>query len=139
LRDLGYTNVASLTGLLIAGYGLGLVISSPGVAWAGELTRNRSIGLIIALWFMIGAIVCCSNKLHCLPANVKQIMFMLSKTFALLFVARILQGFSGTVVWCLALALISDSVEPELTGEAFGIVMIGFSVGSLAGAPIGGE
>jgi len=80
LEQLGYDNIAALTGWLVAAYAGGLLVSSPIIGYLGEKIKNRRIALVSALLFMAGAIV----------------MFMLGHKFWILLVARILQGFSGT-------------------------------------------
>lgn len=61
------------------------------------------------------------------------VMFMLSKTFTLLLISRILQGVSGTGIWTIGLALLADCVPEERLALAMGNAMIGLSVGSFAG------
>ncbi len=61
------------------------------------------------------------------------VMFMLSKTFTLLLISRILQGVSGTGIWTIGLALLADCVPEERLALAMGNAMIGLSIGSFAG------
>lgn len=61
------------------------------------------------------------------------VMFMLSKTFALLLVSRILQGVSGTGIWTIGLALLADCVPEERLALAMGNAMIGLSLGGFSG------
>lgn len=65
-------------------------------------------------------------------------MFMLSKSFALLLVSRILQGISGTGVFTLGLALLADCADEERIALAMGNALIGMSMGGVSGPPIGG-
>lgn len=60
-------------------------------------------------------------------------MFMLSKTFTLLLISRILQGVSGTGIWTIGLALLADCVPEERLAMAMGNVMIGLSLGGFSG------
>ncbi|GAA5956568.1 hypothetical protein JCM3765_003486 [Sporobolomyces pararoseus] len=122
LEALGYNDIGSKTGWLVAAYAGGLIVSSPPVAFIGAKYKNRQIPLIVGLLFMIGAII----------------MFMEANSFALMVVARILQGFSGTVLWTIGLALVTDSVPEERAGVVLGQVMIGFSIGQGIGPPAGG-
>lgn len=55
LQELGYSNVNSKTGWLVAAYSGGLIGSTPLVAWAGEYFTRRQPPLLIALLFMAGA------------------------------------------------------------------------------------
>ncbi|KAK4704865.1 hypothetical protein P7C70_g1339, partial [Phenoliferia sp. Uapishka_3] len=122
LQALGYSDVGSKTGWLVAAYAGGLIVSSPPVAWAGGYFKGRRIPLLFTLCFMAGAII----------------LFMETSSFTAMIISRILQGFSGTGLWTLGLALITDSVPEERVGRVMGQVMIGFSVGSLIGPPVGG-
>ncbi|BGP24065.1 hypothetical protein JCM10295v2_002966 [Rhodotorula toruloides] len=124
LDALGYAKeeIGSLTGWLVAAYAGGLIVSSPPVAYVGARWKNRQIPLTLGLLFMAGAVV----------------MFMEANSYALMVVARILQGFSGTVLWTIGLALVTDSVSEERVGKVLGWVMIGFSFGQAIGPPVGG-
>ncbi|GAA5989368.1 hypothetical protein JCM5350_005690 [Sporobolomyces pararoseus] len=123
LEALGYSDIGSKTGWLVASYAGGLIVSSPPVAFIGAKYKNRQIPLIVGLVFMIGAII----------------MFMEANSYALMVVARILQGFSGTVLWTIGLALVTDSVPEERAGVVLGQVMVGFSIGQGVGPPAGGS
>lgn len=61
------------------------------------------------------------------------VMFMLSKTFVLLLISRILQGVSGTGIWTIGLALLADCVPEERLALAMGNAMIGLSLGGFSG------
>lgn len=122
LAQLGYSNVAAKTGWLVAAYSGGLIASTPLVAWVGSRYKARQPPLIVALLFMAGALF----------------LFMFTDNYAAMIVSRIMQGCSGTGLWTLGLALITDSVPERRVGSVMGQVMIGFSVGSSIGAPIGG-
>ncbi|GAA6018444.1 hypothetical protein JCM11491_007000 [Sporobolomyces phaffii] len=122
LEALGYTDIGSKTGWLVAAYAGGLIVSSPPVAYIGARYKGRQIPLVIGLLFMIGAII----------------MFMEANNYTLMVIARILQGFSGTVLWTIGLALITDSVPEERAGVVIGYTMIGFSIGQGIGPPAGG-
>ncbi|GAA6036084.1 hypothetical protein JCM8097_006605 [Rhodosporidiobolus ruineniae] len=124
LQALGYAEdrVGSLTGWLVAAYAGGLIVSSPPAAWIGAKWDNRQIPLVGGLLFMAGAIV----------------LFMETHVYAAMVVARILQGFSGTTLWTIGLALVTDSVPEYRVGAVLGQVMIGFSLGQAIGPPVGG-
>ncbi|GAA5937151.1 MFS transporter [Sporobolomyces koalae] len=122
LEALGYSDIGSKTGWLVAAYAGGLIVSSPPVAWIGAKYKNRQIPLILGLLFMVGAVI----------------LFMEANNYALMVVARILQGFSGTVLWTIGLALVTDSVPEERAGVVIGYTMIGFSVGQSLGPSVGG-
>lgn len=122
LQALGYGDIGGKTGWLVSAYAGGLIVSSPVVAVVGAKYKNRQIPLFLGLLFMAGAVV----------------LFMEAESYALMVVARILQGFSGTVLWTIGLALITDSVSEERVGTVLGAVMIGFSCGQAIGPPVGG-
>ncbi|KAK4052951.1 hypothetical protein OIO90_004075 [Microbotryomycetes sp. JL221] len=122
LQELGYDSISSRTGWLVAAYAGGLVVSSPPVAWLGSMIRGKRIPLIISLLFMAGA----------------TILFMETTDYTVLVVARVLQGFSGTGIFSLGLALITESVPEERLGFLMGIVMSGYSAGQTIGPPVGG-
>ncbi|BGO98782.1 hypothetical protein JCM10021v2_002443 [Rhodotorula toruloides] len=124
LEAIGYAEdeIGGLTGWLVAAYAGGLIVSSPPVAYIGARWKNRQIPLTLGLLFMAGAVI----------------MFMEANSYALMVVARILQGFSGTVLWTIGLALVTDSVPEERVGKVLGWVMIGFSFGQAIGPPVGG-
>ncbi|KAM0792095.1 hypothetical protein ACM66B_004799 [Microbotryomycetes sp. NB124-2] len=122
LQELGYDSISSRTGWLVAAYAGGLVVSSPPVAYLGSLIRGKRIPLIISLLFMAGA----------------TILFMETTDYTVLVIARVLQGFSGTGIFSLGLALITESVPEERLGFLMGIVMSGYSAGQTIGPPIGG-
>ncbi|GAA99059.1 uncharacterized protein L969DRAFT_74093 [Mixia osmundae IAM 14324] len=122
LRDLGYEDVASLTGWLVAAYAGGMIISSPPVAYVGELTPSRQWPLICSLGFMACSLV----------------LFMLARSYWLLVLARVLQGCSGSGLWILSLPLIIDTCPEAKLGTTLGYVMLGLTVGSVIGPVLGG-
>ncbi|GAA5908941.1 hypothetical protein JCM6882_004950 [Rhodosporidiobolus microsporus] len=122
LQELGYDDIGGKTGWLVAAYAGGLIVSSPPAAWIGAKWKNRQIPLTIGLLFMAGAII----------------LFMETSSFVAMVIARIMQGFSGTVLWTIGLALVTDSVPEARVGVVLGYVMIGFSLGQAIGPPVGG-
>lgn len=104
LEALGYDEVGSKTGWLVAAYAGGLIVSSPPIAYIGGRIRGKQIPLIIALLAMAGGIL----------------MFMFTESYTALVISRVLQGISGTGIWTLGLAMIVDSV-PE---ARIGVVMV---------------
>ncbi|GAA5994605.1 MFS transporter [Rhodotorula paludigena] len=123
LEDLGYSDVEGKTGWLIAAFAAGLIVSSPPCAWLGARFKNRQ-------WPLLGGLACMAGA---------QILFMEVDNYAAMVVARVLQGCSGTVLWTIGLALISDSVPEERIGTVLGRVMAGFSIGQALGPPVGGS
>ncbi|POW17216.1 hypothetical protein PSTT_00628 [Puccinia striiformis] len=78
----------------------------------GEVVKSRKAPLLASLGFLTASLI----------------MFWQSSTFAVLMVARIVQGFSGTAIWTLGLALICDVVPEARIGSVMGYVMIGWSI-----------
>lgn len=122
LTQLGYHHVPAKTSALIASYAAGLIISSVPIGIMGGIVKSRKVPLLICLIFLAGSLI----------------LFWLSTSFPVLVIARILQGFSGTAIWTLGMALICDTVPTERIGTIIGYVMIGWSIGTVAGPLAGG-
>ncbi|KNZ52180.1 hypothetical protein VP01_365g4 [Puccinia sorghi] len=108
LEATGYKNIPATSSYLIAAFALGLIVSSIPIGIFGVMVKARKLPLLAALGFLV------------------------------LIVARILQGFSGTAIWTLGLALICDVVKEERIGVIMGYVMIGWSIGTVGGPLAGG-
>jgi predicted MFS family arabinose efflux permease len=65
-------------------------------------------------------------------------LFALSKSLTLLFVARLIQGGADGVAWVVGFALLADLYSPQERGRVMGYVMSGTSLGILVGPSIGG-
>ncbi|KAA1076079.1 hypothetical protein PGT21_033801 [Puccinia graminis f. sp. tritici] len=122
LESTGYKNVPATSSYLIAAFAFGLIISSIPVGIFGEIVRSRKAPLLACLTFLAASLI----------------MFWLSSSFAVLMIARIIQGFSGTAIWTLGLALICDVVPEARIGVIMGYVMIGWSIGTVGGPLAGG-
>lgn len=122
LASIGYHNIPARSSYLIAAFALGLIISSIPIGILGEIVKARKLPLLICLAFLAGSLI----------------MFWLSTSFPLLVISRIFQGISGTGIWTLGLALICDVVPEALIGSIMGYVMIGWSIGTVAGPLAGG-
>ncbi|KAG6858830.1 hypothetical protein C0995_013596 [Termitomyces sp. Mi166 len=122
LQQLRYHHVSSLTGWLLFAFSAGLVLSTPPIAVFSERYNTRRMPLIFGLLLLGGS----------------QVMLMEAPTYAVMCVARVLQGISSAMVWTIGLALVCDATPENLIGRQLGIAMGGTSVGSLIGPPIGG-
>ncbi|CAH7690418.1 major facilitator superfamily domain-containing protein [Phakopsora pachyrhizi] len=122
LESLGFQHIPEKSSLLVAAYALGLIASSIPIGILGEVVKNRKIPLLICLAFLAASLV----------------LFWASHSFAVLVISRILQGFSGTGIWTLGLALICDTVHEDKLGAIMGYVMIGWSIGTVIGPLAGG-
>lgn len=65
-------------------------------------------------------------------------LFMRSTSPVGFIIARALQGFSGSAVWVVGLALIVDTVNDDRIGEAMSYASIGMALGTLFGPTAGG-
>ncbi|KAF9470717.1 MFS general substrate transporter [Pholiota conissans] len=122
LEKLGYTKVSSLAGWLLFAYSAGLAISTIPIAMLSERYNARKWPLIFGLLVLTGS----------------QILLMEAPSYAVMCIARILQGFGSSVVWVVGLALLCDSAPPATVGLQLGFAMIGLSVGLVIGPAVGG-
>ncbi|KAG1841315.1 major facilitator superfamily domain-containing protein [Suillus subalutaceus] len=115
---LSYHKVSSLTGWLL---------STIPIAMHSERYSMRRMPLIFGLIALIGS----------------QVMFMEAPNYAVMAIARVLQGISSSMVWIVGLALfypeniVLTSIN-DLLSEQLGIAMTGLSIGLLVGSPAGG-
>ncbi|KAI0047288.1 MFS general substrate transporter [Auriscalpium vulgare] len=122
LQGLGYNGVSALVGYLLFAYSGGLVISTPPIAWVSERYNARRAPLLIGLIALVSS----------------QVMLMEAPTYAVMVVARVLQGVSSSMVWVVGLALLCDTTPEKYVGRQLGIAMSGLSLGLLIGPPVGG-
>ncbi|KAJ7693534.1 MFS general substrate transporter [Mycena rosella] len=122
LERLGYHSVSALTGWLLFAYSAGLALFTIPIAMLSERYNTRRSPLLAGLVLIVGS----------------QIMLMEAPNFAVMCVARVLQGIGSTMVWVVGLALLCDSTPEQFIGRQLGIAMSGLSIGFLAGPPIGG-
>ncbi|ERF72758.1 hypothetical protein EPUS_04811 [Endocarpon pusillum Z07020] len=66
------------------------------------------------------------------------LLLCLGQTFAVLAIARVLQGMSVAVVWTIGLALVRDTVGPEKLGTTIGSIFGFVSIGQLVAPVLGG-
>lgn len=66
------------------------------------------------------------------------IMLMLARNVTLMIVGRILQGFSGSIVWTVGIALLVDTVGEKEIGEVLGWIALSLSLGILVAPLVGG-
>ncbi|KAF9243771.1 MFS general substrate transporter [Melanogaster broomeanus] len=122
LENLGFHGVSALTGWLLCAYSAGLVISTIPIAMYSERSTSRRTPLVIGLIALLSA----------------QVLLMEAPNYALMAVARALQGISSSMVWIVGLALLCDTTPEKSVGRQLGIAMAGLSVGLLVGTPAGG-
>nr|GAT57538.1 predicted protein [Mycena chlorophos] len=122
LETLGYTSVSALTGWLLFAFSGGLALCTIPAAMLSERYNNRRVPILLGLVLLIGS----------------QIMFMEAPNFAVMCVARVIQGFASTAVWVVGLALLCDCTPEQFIGRQLGFAMAGMSIGFLVGPPLGG-
>ncbi|KAF5377253.1 hypothetical protein D9615_006365 [Tricholomella constricta] len=122
LQTLGYSRVSALSGWLLFAYSAGLVLSTIPIAVFSESYSMRRTPLIIGLVILLGS----------------QVMLMEAPIYAVMCIARVLQGVGSSMVWVVGLALLCDVTPEVLIGRQLGIAMGGLSAGTLIGPPVGG-
>lgn len=122
LEVLGYEQVSGLAGWLLFAYSGGLLLSTFPIAMLSERYNARKWPLILGFLVLIAS----------------QIMFMEAPNYAVMCVARVLQGVASAIVFVVGLALVAETTPEHLVGQQLGLAMIGFSAGLSLGPPIGG-
>ncbi|KAF9302292.1 hypothetical protein BGZ74_005558 [Mortierella antarctica] len=113
---------ATDTGLLLAMYAIGILLSSPLFGILGDAFVSRRIPMLIGLVGML----------------ISTVLFMVASNFYVFLAARLLQGVAGGSVWTLGLALITDVFPAEVLGVQMGKALIGYTLGLVMGPPLGG-
>jgi len=112
---------SSVSSLLAAYAGASVVFSLP-AGWIADRTNARQTPFLAGLAALLAA----------------TIMLAFGQSFAVLVVARILQGISAAVVWTVGLAMVLDTVGPKNLGKVIGSIFSFISVGELAAPVLGG-
>ncbi|KAF9116483.1 hypothetical protein BGX27_002155 [Mortierella sp. AM989] len=121
LENLGLKSTAN--GVLIACYAIGLLISSPIVGIISDKIVNRRIPMLVGLVALL----------------LSMILFMEAlEHYWLLLIARFCAGLAGGTMMTLGFALLSDTYPANQLGVQMGKVMIGHTLGMMAGPPLGG-
>ena len=103
-------------------YGAALLVAAPICGIIADRTSSRRAPLLAGL-VVLGAATA---------------MLCAGKSIGLLLAGRLLQGASAAVVWTVALALLSDTVGKEQSGQALGFVAMSYSLGVLVSPLLGG-
>ncbi|KXS15691.1 MFS general substrate transporter [Gonapodya prolifera JEL478] len=111
-----------LAGALLASYTAEQLVSFPVFGWVSDKMGNRKWPMIWGLFAGMVAIV----------------MFAATTNFAMLVIARILQGVSGAAVVTLGFALLGDVYPVAERSTALGTATAGFAIGTILGLPVGG-
>ncbi|KAF8550301.1 MFS general substrate transporter [Imleria badia] len=123
LERLKYHSVSALTGWLLCAYSVGLVLSTIPIAMFAERSSSRRAPLTIGLFALLGA----------------QVLLMEAPNYALMAVARVLQGISSSMIWVVGLALLCDTAPEQNVARQLGFAMTGLSIGLMVGTPAGGS
>ncbi|KAF9435970.1 hypothetical protein BGZ76_005112 [Entomortierella beljakovae] len=113
---------ATDTGLLLAVYAVGILVSSPLFGVLGDHFVSRRIPMLIGLVGMV----------------ISTVLFMMATNFYVFLMARLLQGVAGGSVWTLGLALITDVFPVHTLGVQMGKALVGYTLGLMMGPPLGG-
>ncbi len=108
-------------GVLFGSYAAALLIATPFCGWLSDRIGRRGP----MMWGMFGLAAA-------------TLLFALSDTYALLLLARVLQGVAAAATWTAGLALLADTFPPDTRGRAMGTAMTGTAIGMLFGPAFGG-
>jgi multidrug resistance protein len=120
--DEGGKSSSALIGVMIALFGVGILISSPIYGIISDKYSNRQWPMIAGLALQIVAILA----------------FMWANSLGLLYFARFMQGVAGASIWVVGLAFVSDIFPEHELGRAMGTVFIGLNIGATIGPVLGG-
>ncbi|KAK2756091.1 hypothetical protein FQN54_005498 [Arachnomyces sp. PD_36] len=125
IRDrigLDEADVQRWTSTLLAVFGAALLAGSPLSGWWADKVERRAIPFLAGLVLLTGATV----------------MLCLARSIPVLIVARVFQGLSGSIVWTVAIAIMTDRVGTQKFGAIMGLITVARSAGVLLGPIIGG-
>lgn len=100
------SRIQSYTSGLLAVFAASTVVFSPLAGWIADSLSTRRGPFLFGLICLLGATV----------------LFFISRTIAVLVVARVLQGVSCAFVWAVGLAICIETVGPEKMGQTIGTV-----------------
>ncbi|KAG0341858.1 hypothetical protein BG000_007789 [Podila horticola] len=121
VERLGLKSTAN--GALIACYAVGLLVASPIAGIISDKLANRRLPMIIGLVALL----------------LSMVLFMEAMDhFWVLLVSRFAAGLAGGTTITLGFALLSDTYAANRLGEEMGKILVGQSLGLMAGPPLGG-
>lgn len=88
----------------------------------GDFTNSRKAPFVVGLVVLLASTV----------------LFWVAASPIVLVIARMMQGFSASIVWILGLAVIVDTVDPSRLGVAMSYITIANMSGAMLGPLIGG-
>ncbi|KAI9275278.1 major facilitator superfamily domain-containing protein [Helicostylum pulchrum] len=110
------------TGIMLAFFAVGLLIGSPIFGYMGDRITKRKIPMLMGIGGMI----------------IATLLFLFIDKYYQFLIARALQGFADASVWTLGMAMVADAYPVEQLGRQMSKVLLSYSIGLVAGAPIGG-
>ncbi|KAG2235098.1 hypothetical protein INT48_002439 [Thamnidium elegans] len=110
------------TGIMLAFFAVGLLIGSPIFGYMGDRIKKRKIPMLMGIGGMI----------------ISTLLFLFIDKYYQFLIARALQGFADASVWTLGMAMVADAYPIEELGSKMSKVLLSYSIGLVAGAPIGG-
>lgn len=108
-------------GVLFAVYAGALLLATPVAGWLIDRVGLR-VSMLAGLGGLAGATV----------------LFAFADGYAILILARALQGAAAAVTWTSSFALLAKTYPPQARGRAMGIALSALGIGTLAGPPLGG-
>ncbi|KAI9281006.1 major facilitator superfamily domain-containing protein [Umbelopsis sp. AD052] len=113
--------VSQQTGVLLALFAAGILVGSPLFGYLGDKMKRRQGPMLIGILGLIAS----------------TLLFMFSRHYYELLIARFLQGIADSCVWILCLCLVAENFPKGELGLQMGKVMVFYSVGMTSGPPIG--
>ncbi|KAG0321739.1 hypothetical protein BGZ99_003710 [Dissophora globulifera] len=121
VQKLGLKSTAN--GALIACYAVGLLVSSLAAGIISDRMANRRTPMVIGLLALLLSMVLFMEALN---------------HFWILIISRLFAGLAGGATTTLGFTLLSDTYPSNRLGAEMGKVMIGQTLGLMAGPPLGG-
>ncbi|KAI8634352.1 major facilitator superfamily domain-containing protein [Xylariaceae sp. FL1651] len=110
------------TSILLAVYGVSLLVFAPIFGYLADRSSSRRLPLIVGLVILGAATV----------------MLYVGTSLALWVAGRALQGAAAAMVWTVGLALLADTVDENELGKYLGVVTLAMTGGTLLGPLLGG-
>ncbi|KAH8552540.1 major facilitator superfamily domain-containing protein [Umbelopsis sp. PMI_123] len=138
--------VSQQTGVLLALFAAGILIGSPIFGYLGKVALVSEYINHMVRTFNIEWLYFIGDRLQrrqgsmligILGLIASTLLFMFSRYYYELLIARFLQGFSDSCVWILCLCLVADTFPKGELGLQMGKVMVCYSIGMTSGPPIG--
>jgi MFS transporter, DHA2 family, multidrug resistance protein len=139
LAMLVVTSEMTIAAVTLPGIGADLAVSPSATAWVllAYALPMAALAIPAGRW-SDGADVRSAFALAMAGVGAASVLVGLAPTFWLVVVGRLLQGAAGALIIAVYMPIITTSVLREQRGRAIGFVITIMTVGSMAGAPLGG-